>query len=198
MTLPTPNFDAITDLFTNTWTLGTGWLIPLAVAIIAMALITRDVKKWTILAFPIFVLQRIIGMPVHLVLLAFSAMAFAVEVLSTQLIGRMISAIKIHRPKSREERSLRKIGKRQKVLDFYTKAYEQEKAIFGKTKRTKGMSTDLLKEMRIASGFEKKPKRVGLTRFEKKLNKIGKSLHQGRVTEEELGLKRFRIGDIER
>ena len=116
MTLPTPDFTIITDLFSNTWTLGAGWIIPLVLAVLLMAFITRDVKKWGTLAFPIFVLERIMGMPVHMVLLVMSGIIFVIEVLSTQLVGRLLGAYKT--PKlgfGKEHRMMKRLDKAEKM-----------------------------------------------------------------------------------
>ena len=90
----TPVFTSIKEGMTQTFTLGTEWLIPLALALVVMAFITRDIEKWKILALPIFTMERMIGMPVHFIIMSISAIFFILEVMSTQLIGNIIRGVK--------------------------------------------------------------------------------------------------------
>lgn len=93
-TIYTPDFTAIKEALTQTWTLGTEWLIPLVIAILVMAVLTRDTDKWKILALPIFVLERIIGIPVHFVLMSVAGIIFVIEALSTQVVGNLLGTAK--------------------------------------------------------------------------------------------------------
>lgn len=90
----TPDFSVFTEVFTETWTFGTEWLIPLALAIVSMALITKDIQKWKVLFFPIIVLLRIIGIPVHFLIIIIAGVLFVVEALSTQVVGDLIGTAK--------------------------------------------------------------------------------------------------------
>jgi len=155
MSLPTPDFSAISELFTETWTLGTEWLIPLAVAIVAMVFITRDVEKWKILMLPMVVAERIIGMPVHFLIMAFAGIMFVVEAMSTQVVGNMMSAVKKYVGMDTDKIREKDLEKRQKVIEQYSKAYNQEKSFFGNSKKTKGMPSEILEEMRRRAGLQK-------------------------------------------
>lgn len=119
--VPTPDFSAITDLFTNTVTLGTAWLIPIALTLILMAFVTKDVEKWKTLALPILVLQTVIGIPVHFLLLAGAGVLFVVETMSTQVVGRVFGFIKgqVKRPRER-------FIKEGKILDNFRTAEKHE------------------------------------------------------------------------
>lgn len=90
----TPDFTVIKEALTQTWPLGTEWLIPLVIAFLVMAVITRDTDKWKILALPIFVLERIIGIPIHFVLMSIAGIIFVIEALSTQVVGNLIGTVK--------------------------------------------------------------------------------------------------------
>ena len=87
----TPDFTAIKEAMTQTWSLGAEWVIPIIIGLLVMALITKDIEKWKILALPIFTLQRIMGMPVHFLLMTIAGGLFALEVLSTQTIGNILT-----------------------------------------------------------------------------------------------------------
>lgn len=93
-TLYTPDFTAIKEALTQTWTLGTEWIIPLVIALLVMAVITKDTDKWKILALPVFALERIIGMPVHFILITIAGILFVVETMSTQVVGNLIGKAK--------------------------------------------------------------------------------------------------------
>ena len=95
----TPDFSAISDAFTQTLSFGTEWLIPLALAIVAMALITRDVEKWKVLFLPIVILERILGMPVHIVIIAIAGALFVFETLSLSVTKGFIQSAVRWKPK---------------------------------------------------------------------------------------------------
>jgi hypothetical protein len=89
----TPDFTALTEVFTQTWTIGSQWLIPLVLVFLSMALVTRNIEKWKVLFFPMMVTLRIIGLPVHFLILSAGGILFVVELLSTQLIGKVLSPL---------------------------------------------------------------------------------------------------------
>jgi len=150
MTL-TPDFSAFTTAFTNTWTLGTEWILPVVLAIMVMAIITKDIEKWKIMMFPMFVIERMLGIPVHFALMSLAGIVFAIETLSTQIVGNLISGVK-QRITTRDER---KIRKQEKVTKLFERANLQERKAFGQTKNTSLISPETLEEMRKRMGLQK-------------------------------------------
>lgn len=151
----TPDFTAIKEALTQTWTLGTEWLIPVALALLVMAVITRDTEKWKILALLLFVIERIIGIPVHFVIMSIAGILFAIEVLSTQVVGNMIGTTKRWIRQDKYDMTDRTLNKRQRIIDQFSRASNQERAFFGKTKKTKGIPPDMLEELRRRAGIQK-------------------------------------------
>jgi len=95
MAIYEPDFSIATEAFQgNTFILGVEWIIPLALAVFLMAMVTKDLEKWKVLALPIFVMERIVGLPVHYALLMGSGIMFALQVLSTQIVGNLLGATK--------------------------------------------------------------------------------------------------------
>ena len=118
-----PDFSAIREALTETWALGWGFMIPLALAIVGLALITRDTEKWKILFFPILALERIIGIPVHFLILTFGAIMFALEILSLQVIGSLIGAAKKWVSGEKE------LEKQEKILGLFKRAEKHEEKL---------------------------------------------------------------------
>ena len=159
-TLYTPDFTAIKEALTQTWTLGTEWIIPLVIALLVMAVITKNTDKWKILALPVFALERIIGMPVHFILITIEGILFVVETMSTQVVGNLIGTTKKWVTQDKYDIDSETLKKREKIINLFSKANNQEKAFFGKTKKTKGMDEDMLKELRRRAGIEKRPNKT--------------------------------------
>jgi len=143
----TADFTTIKEAFTNTWALGTEWLIPLALAFVVMAFITRDTDKWKILFFPLIVLERIIGMPVHFILMSAGAILFVIEALSTQVVGNWVSAVKKWTGRSEVEMQERSLAKRDRILSAFKRAKEQESYLGSYAKKDKGVDPRKMKEL---------------------------------------------------
>lgn len=144
----TPDFSAISEAMTETWTLGTEWLIPVALALLVMAVITRDTEKWKILALPLFVLERILGIPVHFVIMSIAGIFFTLEVLSTQVVGNLIGTTK--RWVSRDQLDLRdeRLGKQEKILGMFKRAKSQEQYLNKYARKgKKGVDLAKMKEL---------------------------------------------------
>ena len=89
-----PNFDLFTEAFTETWVVGTYWVIPLILVFITLLIITRDFEKWKILAFPVCVMWTVAGVPISPIILVITAIVCAIEALSIQVIGNKIMAFR--------------------------------------------------------------------------------------------------------
>lgn len=159
MALPSPDFSIVTELFTETYTLGTEWLIPLAIAIVAMAIVTRDTEKWKVMSFPIFVLLRIMGMPVHFVLLAGSALMFVIEALSTQLGSGLIGTVKKWVGKDPNMIQADQIEKRGKILSMFQKAKKQEEYLGSYAQRTVDIRDKKGRKLKVPTGIDQRKMR---------------------------------------
>lgn len=94
----TPDYTIIQEVFTYSRILLQGWIIPLIVTFLSMLLITRDVEKWKILAFPIWAGWWIVGIRgtglTNFIIFTITAILFVIEILSTQVIGNWIQPLK--------------------------------------------------------------------------------------------------------
>lgn len=90
-------YNVTTQLFsetlTNTNYLNADWLIPLILIVITLAMITRRISDWVTLSFPISIMYSALGLRVHLLILTFTAVMFAVRVLSTELLTQAVSYV---------------------------------------------------------------------------------------------------------
>lgn len=132
----TPDYSLITEGFTYTWISGTKLIIPLILILLVMVFITRDVEKWKILALPVAILIRIMGVPTSILILIGAGIIFVIEVASTQVVGNIIGIIR------------RNIGieKRTRKAEKYLSALSKEKKLL---KLTKGMGYPQFKKLRL-------------------------------------------------
>lgn len=88
------DFGVWTEIFTYTYIAGVRWLLPIMLTLIACLLISRDMEKWKIMAFPLLVMQKLMGIDVHFILLSATAILFVIEALSTEFVGNILLASK--------------------------------------------------------------------------------------------------------
>lgn len=95
----TLGFELIRETILNTSVFGIGWLIPIALSGLSIWLITRDINKWKILAFPVLTGWYISGLRsgtlFDSVILVAAAAMFVIEAMSIEGLGRLASTIRI-------------------------------------------------------------------------------------------------------
>lgn len=106
----TPDITLVQEMFTYARILGQSWIVPTIITFLTMAIITRDVEKWKILAFPVWAGWWIVGVRANgitsFLIFTILAIMFVIELLSTQVIGNWIQPLR-RRIKERFDRDYR-------------------------------------------------------------------------------------------
>lgn len=122
-------YDLIKAVFLDTVILDISWAISLIFTLLTLLLITKEVDKWKSLAFPVMVLIHIAGIPPFILIYLGSAIIFAIESLSLQTIGSLLSIIKL--PK--KEEGFTEKEKRMYQQENLRAKRKEVKALFKKT-----------------------------------------------------------------
>lgn len=88
----TTAFEMIADTFIHTNVFGVEYIIPFVIVVMTLVLITRNIYKWSILAFPVLVGWHVIGLRNSIILYVLSGIAFVISSMSTEVIGSMATA----------------------------------------------------------------------------------------------------------
>lgn len=155
----TVGYNLLKDSITNTSVFGLDWILPTFLIVIVCIIITRDINKWKIIAFPTSILLGIAGLWTNPVIIILLGLVFAVETISTQTIGNVIDTLRNKKEKAiiREELGRRK---REDIKRLIKK---------GQTNISELMNKDINKAIALTKGgFEGGFSRyIGLKRSEK-------------------------------
>lgn len=88
-------YDLAKAVFLDTVIFDITWAISALVTFLVLLLLTKEISKWKSLAFPVMVLIHIAGIPPFILLYVASAIIFAIENLSIQTIGALLSVVKM-------------------------------------------------------------------------------------------------------
>lgn len=74
---------------------GASWVVPLIIVFLIMLIITRDVEKWKIMAFPIMAGLKVVGIPrdypmVWLLFIMLAGIIFVMESMAHQVLGKVL------------------------------------------------------------------------------------------------------------
>lgn len=87
-------YSILGNAFENTMVFNIGWIISLAITAISLVLITRNSQKWRILAFPVMLGWHVAGIAPNFIIYLASALMFAIEGISIQTLGDIITIAK--------------------------------------------------------------------------------------------------------
>lgn len=137
-------FGFLQDAFIGQTWLGSDWIIPSAVLLITLVLISRDVSSWKILAFPVAFGLNTAGMLVPYLLLIATGFLFVFSALSPRIIGNMIQPI---------TQGFKQLGSNQRSQKLRSNAgdrySERTSALVGQTRERK--KTRKLWEKKVAT-----------------------------------------------
>ena len=86
-------FDLLYNIFVDTFIFNIGWLISVLLTFFTLMALSRNPKDWKTLAFPVMVAWHIIGIPPFFLLYIAMAMMYAIEALSLQTIGTLLTTV---------------------------------------------------------------------------------------------------------
>jgi len=87
------DFSLLSNISNNTNIAGTDIILGFIFIILSMLLITRDVEKWKILAFPLAIGFTVAGINISPVIVIITAIIFTIEGLSLQVIASLVDTI---------------------------------------------------------------------------------------------------------
>jgi hypothetical protein len=83
----------LNDIFTNTTVFNVEWLFSIIFVVMTLAIITRDVEKWRILALPVTIMWHIVGIKPSMILYIFVGILFVLEAFSMQVAGNVVGTV---------------------------------------------------------------------------------------------------------
>lgn len=87
-------FGILNSITINTTVFNIEWILSTALIFLTLLIITRDINKWKILAFPTTVMWHIIGIKPSFLMYAITAILFVIEALSLEIIGNLVEGVK--------------------------------------------------------------------------------------------------------
>lgn len=131
----TAAYTLLKESLTQTTVFGIEWIVPTIALIILLTIITRDVNKWKILAFPSSIILHILGLKQSYIIMMILAIVMGVEAVSLQTIGNIIDVIR----GKKEKEMVRK------ELEDMQKEHIRSRAKLGLTKVEDLLSKDISK-----------------------------------------------------
>lgn len=85
-------WDYLQNSISNTHVLGQSWIIPLMLTVLILLVLTRDITKWAIYAFPVSLLLSIFGIGLPMIFIIILGIICFVSLLSTDGLARVIDS----------------------------------------------------------------------------------------------------------
>lgn len=152
----TTGLELLKNSVENITIFGISDIAPTALIPIICVMITRDIQKWKILAFPVTILLHIIGIEQNLLVMIIAGMMFVIENVSLQLIGELLDVVRGKKRIKEELKMLKGAEKQHKRKMVKSLSIEEVREAIRKGTRMTRMKKG---ESIIQSIYEKEPEK---------------------------------------